>query len=105
MVSTFQGRLKELFTELGQTERVEAVSLFRWIYAPNVPQQSGPYGDCGPWVCKFLNDLVNGEEPSYRGEETGVDCLAWRHHMADVFWGFRDSVETGSGSGSGSSDG
>ena len=37
------------------------------------------------------------EEPTYHGEEMGVDCLAWRHHMAGIFWDARQGQEeTGS---------
>ncbi|MFS8018904.1 putative papain-like cysteine peptidase superfamily [Helianthus anomalus] len=32
---------------------------FQTIYANDVPQQSGPFGDCGVWVCIFLYWLIN----------------------------------------------
>ncbi|MFS7912808.1 hypothetical protein Hanom_Chr02g00134201 [Helianthus anomalus] len=32
---------------------------FQIIYANDVPQKSGPLGDCGVWVCIFLDRLIN----------------------------------------------
>ncbi|KAI3718241.1 hypothetical protein L6452_19103 [Arctium lappa] len=71
----FQYGLNELDAQM--------VRSFSWSYTPNVPQQSGPLGDCRPWEFKLISDLVDRNVPSCSAD-IGSDCMSWRHHMEDV---------------------
>ena len=51
---------------------------FRYNPYPDMPQQSGRYGDCGVWVCKYMEKLVHKIEL----KETGSTAdLAWDYRM------------------------
>ncbi|KAJ0572386.1 putative Ulp1 protease family catalytic domain, papain-like cysteine peptidase superfamily [Helianthus annuus] len=59
--------------------------LFRIVYADDVPQQSGPLGDCGVWVCIFLDRLIN-KKPLNNGEDTSITATRMRRHLAILFY-------------------
>ncbi|XP_021985900.1 uncharacterized protein LOC110882123 [Helianthus annuus] len=58
---------------------------FQTEYANDVPQQSGPLGDCGVWVCIFLDRLIN-KKPLNDGEKTSITATRMRRHMLTLFY-------------------
>ncbi|MFS8003035.1 putative Ulp1 protease family catalytic domain, papain-like cysteine peptidase superfamily [Helianthus anomalus] len=50
---------------------------FQIVYVDDVPQQSGPLGDCGVWVCIFLDRLIN-KKPLNDGEDTSITATRMR---------------------------
>ncbi|KAJ0502106.1 putative papain-like cysteine peptidase superfamily [Helianthus annuus] len=58
---------------------------FQIVYADDVPQQSGPLGDCGVWVCIFLNRLIN-KKPLNDGEDTCTTTTRMRRHLSILFY-------------------
>ncbi|KAM0034872.1 putative Ulp1 protease family catalytic domain, papain-like cysteine peptidase superfamily [Helianthus debilis subsp. tardiflorus] len=58
---------------------------FQTEYANDVPQQSGPLGDCGVWVCIFLDRLIN-KKPLNDGEKTSKTATRMRRHMLTLFY-------------------
>ena len=58
---------------------------FRYNPYPDMPQQTGPLGDCGVWVCKYMEKLAHKLDL----KETGsTKALAWdyRMRMAELFF-------------------
>ncbi|KAJ0496120.1 putative Ulp1 peptidase [Helianthus annuus] len=58
---------------------------FHVTFAHNVPQQTGPLGDCGVWVCIFLEKLINGKRIN-DGEDPNVTASNMRRHLAMLFY-------------------
>ncbi|MFS8026872.1 putative Ulp1 protease family catalytic domain, papain-like cysteine peptidase superfamily [Helianthus anomalus] len=50
---------------------------FKVLYPSQVPQQSGSLGDCGVWVCVFMERLIN-KQPVYREENTATAAYQMR---------------------------
>ncbi|KAF5776603.1 putative Ulp1 protease family catalytic domain, papain-like cysteine peptidase superfamily [Helianthus annuus] len=61
---------------------------FRVIYATDAPQQSGVLGDCGVWVCIFLDRLIN-KKPLNNDKDTQKTAERMRRQLALLFY---DSV-------------
>ncbi|KAF5791876.1 putative Ulp1 protease family catalytic domain, papain-like cysteine peptidase superfamily [Helianthus annuus] len=61
---------------------------FRVIYATDAPQQSGVLGDCGVWVCIFLDRLIN-KKPLNDDKDTQKTAERMRRQLALLFY---DSV-------------
>ena len=58
---------------------------FRYNPFPDMPQQIGPLGDCGVWVCKYMEKLAYKLDL----KETGsTKDIAWnfRNKMAETFF-------------------
>ena len=58
---------------------------FQVTFAHNVLQQTGPLGDCGVWVCIFLEKLINGKRIN-DGEDPNVTASNMRRHLAMLFY-------------------
>ncbi|MFS7987271.1 putative Ulp1 protease family catalytic domain, papain-like cysteine peptidase superfamily [Helianthus anomalus] len=50
---------------------------FKVLYPNPVPQQSGKLGDCGVWVCIFMERLIN-KQPIYQQEDTATIAYQMR---------------------------
>ena len=58
----------------------------QFIYEENVPQQSSHLGDCGVFVCMFMEQLVSGQPIRELIDPKNAD-LEFRQWMAKYFWG------------------
>nr|KAJ0208605.1 hypothetical protein LSAT_V11C400183800 [Lactuca sativa] len=58
----------------------------QFIYEENVPQQSSHLGDCGVFVCMFMEQLVSGQ-PIRELIDPKNATLEFRHRMAKKIWG------------------
>ncbi|KAK1431656.1 hypothetical protein QVD17_08177 [Tagetes erecta] len=47
-----------------------------------VPQQSGFLGDCGVWVCLFLDRRIKGEPIFQEQEDTAISAMNFRLKLA-----------------------
>ena len=57
-----------------------------FILEDNVPQQSSHLGDCGVFVCMFMEQLVSGQ-PIRQLIDPKYAALEFRQRMAKIFWG------------------
>lgn len=55
----------------------------------NVPQQSGPLGDCGVFVLMFIERLVSGYTIDL-DEDAQEAAFKFRARMCAIYWGSRD---------------
>lgn len=63
---------------------------FQTVYPPNVPQQRGVLGDCGIWVCIFMERLIK-KEPINQGslgqdEDTIRTAQDMRRRLVKLFY-------------------
>nr|KAJ0218149.1 hypothetical protein LSAT_V11C300132850 [Lactuca sativa] len=58
----------------------------QFIYEENVPQQSSHLGDCGVFVCMFLEQFVSGQPIRVLIDPKSA-TLEFRQRMAKNFWG------------------
>ncbi|KAF5809449.1 putative Ulp1 protease family catalytic domain, papain-like cysteine peptidase superfamily [Helianthus annuus] len=58
---------------------------FEVIYATDAPQQSGPLGDFGVWVCMYLHRLIN-KKPLNDGEDSQKTAERMRRQLALLFY-------------------
>ncbi|KAJ0803105.1 putative Ulp1 protease family catalytic domain, papain-like cysteine peptidase superfamily [Helianthus annuus] len=58
---------------------------FKVVYPDKVPQQSGLLGDCGVWVCIFLERLIN-KQHIYQEEDTATVAYQMRQRLAILFY-------------------
>ncbi|MFS8022147.1 putative Ulp1 protease family catalytic domain, papain-like cysteine peptidase superfamily [Helianthus anomalus] len=58
---------------------------FKVVYPSPVPQQSGSLGDCGVWICIFMEWLIN-KQPVYREENTTKAAYQMRQRLAIMFY-------------------
>ncbi|MFS7961656.1 putative Ulp1 protease family catalytic domain, papain-like cysteine peptidase superfamily [Helianthus anomalus] len=58
---------------------------FKVLYPNLVPQQSGKLGDCGVWVCIFIERLIN-KQPVYQQEDTTTAAYQMRQRLAILFY-------------------
>lgn len=65
--------------ELGDTTE------FRLNLLDDVPQQVGPLGDCGVWVCRNMETHVNRTERKVT-EDRRLFALKYRKRMMDTFF-------------------
>lgn len=86
MMVTFASVLTDLMKAGNLFRRIKASREFRWTYASDVPQQVGPLGGCGMWVCKFLSTLIDGLTPSCEPGAARNDAMNFRYQMAEVFY-------------------
>nr|KAJ0199831.1 hypothetical protein LSAT_V11C600325140 [Lactuca sativa] len=58
----------------------------QFIYEENVPQQSSHLGDCGVFLCMFMEQLVSGQPIRVLIDPKNV-ALEFRLRMAKIIWG------------------
>nr|KAJ0213533.1 hypothetical protein LSAT_V11C400169660 [Lactuca sativa] len=58
----------------------------QFIYEENVPQQSSHLGDCGVFVCMFMEQFVSGQPIRVLIDQKNA-ALEFRQRMANFFWG------------------
>ncbi|KAL7595767.1 hypothetical protein Lser_V15G29163 [Lactuca serriola] len=58
----------------------------QFIYEENVPQQSSHLGDCGVFVCMFMEQLVSGQPIRVLIDPKNAS-LEFRLRMAKIIWG------------------
>ncbi|KAM0063696.1 putative Ulp1 protease family catalytic domain, papain-like cysteine peptidase superfamily [Helianthus debilis subsp. tardiflorus] len=58
---------------------------FHVIFASDAPQQTGALGDCGVWVCIYLDRLIN-KKPLNDGEDTEATAYRMRRQLALLFY-------------------
>nr|KAJ0222374.1 hypothetical protein LSAT_V11C200097360 [Lactuca sativa] len=58
----------------------------QFIYEENVPQQSSHLGDCGVFVCMFMEQLVSGQPIRVLIDPKNA-ALEFRLRMAKIIWG------------------
>nr|KAJ0202660.1 hypothetical protein LSAT_V11C500251540 [Lactuca sativa] len=58
----------------------------QFIYEENVPQQSSHLGDCGVFVCMFMEQFVSGQPIRVLIDPKNA-ALEFRQRMAKKFWG------------------
>lgn len=83
VMKIFADRLKKLLKKI----KYRCSKSFSWKYDECTSQQSGRYGDCGVWVCKYMESLVAGEIiPTYSPDEAAEAAMQFRLKMAEVFY-------------------
>nr|KAJ0210255.1 hypothetical protein LSAT_V11C400212810 [Lactuca sativa] len=66
---------------------ISRISLnMQFIYEENVPQQSSHLGDCGVFVCMFMEQLVSGQ-PIRELIDPKNATLEFRQRMTKILWG------------------
>ncbi|KAJ0560387.1 putative Ulp1 protease family catalytic domain, papain-like cysteine peptidase superfamily [Helianthus annuus] len=55
---------------------------FKVVYPDNVPQQFGSLGDCGIWVCIFMERLINNQPLLRQHEQPKETAMQMRHKPA-----------------------
>ena len=58
----------------------------QFIYEENVPQQSSHLGDCGVFLCMFMEQLVSGQPIRVLIDPKNA-ALEFRQRMSNFFWG------------------
>ncbi|KAL7604111.1 hypothetical protein Lser_V15G18458 [Lactuca serriola] len=58
----------------------------QFIYEENVPQQSSHLGDCGVFLCMFMEQLVSGQPIRVLIDPKNA-ALEFRLRMAKIIWG------------------
>nr|KAJ0210973.1 hypothetical protein LSAT_V11C400225840 [Lactuca sativa] len=58
----------------------------QFIYEENVPQQSSHLGDCGVFVCMFMEQFVSGQPICVLIDPKNA-ALEFRQRMAKIYWG------------------
>ena len=87
----FGDGLKEYLDAIGYWENagcdtaLDYPFTFRYNPYPDMPQQTGPYGDCGVWVCKYMEKLAH--KLDLKKTQSTKD-LAWdyRKMMLEIFF-------------------
>ncbi|KAL8245525.1 hypothetical protein R6Q59_011783 [Mikania micrantha] len=57
---------------------------FERIIPEKVPHQTGTVGDCGVWVCIFLQRLLSGEPIYQENEDTSKTAAEFRWHFSKL---------------------
>ncbi|MFS7995581.1 putative Ulp1 protease family catalytic domain, papain-like cysteine peptidase superfamily [Helianthus anomalus] len=55
---------------------------FKVVYPDNIPQQCGSLGDCGIWVCIFMERLINNQPFLHQCEQPVETAMQMRHKLA-----------------------
>jgi len=88
-VSVFRKRLNEFLNLIGYFKALNTKPFkpkVELLYPPyQVPVQTGPLGDCGPWVCCFVEQRTQGLDVFYSGP-TREYAMAFRRRMASVMF-------------------
>ncbi|MFS7987265.1 putative papain-like cysteine peptidase superfamily [Helianthus anomalus] len=58
---------------------------FKVLYPNLVPQQSEKLGDCGVWVCIFMERFIN-KQPIYQQEDTATAAYQMRQRLEIMFY-------------------
>lgn len=70
---------------INDNERAKNYKKFQYRFDVSISQQARAVGDCGVWVCKFMQQCINGERP-----HTEVDmersALEFGHEMAKILY-------------------
>lgn len=84
-IKTFRMLLKDFLRALNDVERAKNYKKFPAQFDTNIPQQEGDMGDCGVWVCKFMQQCINGER-LHGGRDMAASAKEFRDDMAKVFY-------------------
>ena len=58
--------------------------IMSFVEGENVPQQTGPLGDCGIFLCMFMEKLASGL-PLTLDKDAQQAAVAFRYRMARIF--------------------
>lgn len=82
--NNFKIHLQSILDAIGHPRKDNA-KYYSWSVMANIPQQQGPLGDCGVWICKFMHDLCKRKPVCNTCDPMG-EANKGRSFMSGVFY-------------------